>query len=222
MRFAWIALAAGGAALIVLLIMAGTRLQVSIKPTTASTDASVPAPPAEIAAEPARPVQVRPVEPALVAPPALAPDLQRIEPRASLGDLALARPSEPEETLLYRPVATAAGSLKAGGHSIVLDGIVPTEPKEECRSADGSSWPCGMIARTAFRNWLRGRAVECVVGEPPANEPVTSPCMLAGEDIALWLVENGFATAEPGGPYVEAGKEAEAAGRGIFGPAPGG
>lgn len=94
------------------------------------------------------------------------------------------------------------------------------EPDEQCSSADGSSWPCGMVARTAFRNWLRGRAIECIVGEPAASGTVISDCRLGKQDVALWLVENGLASAEPGGAYVDAEEKAKAERRGIFGPGP--
>lgn len=220
MRLTWVLLALGGMALVVLLILAGTGLQETGEPATASVVAPVPA------ADPPRPrsIKARPVDPALIAAPEVdALQLERVEPRAPLGDIALAmppRPGVPEPTLLHRPVATAAGRLEAAGHVIALDGIAAVEPDETCRAADGSSWPCGMVARTALRNWLRGRAVECTVGEPPARDAVTSACNLGGEDVAMWLVENGFATAVPGGPYEQAGEDAKAQRRGIFGPGP--
>lgn len=225
MRLGWVAAALSVTALAVLVALAGNALKGQDEPPTASVAAPSPDVPAAPEAIPrTAAVRARPVNPALVAPPQIdASDLERVEPRGPLGDIALALPPKqapPERTLLYQPVATAAGLLEAGGHKIALDGIAAITPEQECRATDGSSWPCGMVARTAFRNWLRGRAVACTVGEPPARETVITACDLGNEDVALWLVKNGFAVAQPGRLYAEAGEKAKAESRGIFGPGP--
>jgi endonuclease YncB( thermonuclease family) len=177
-----------------------------------------PSSPARPASPPRR--AVRPIAPDLVAPPPVAPaELRPAEPRPPLSDLALAgrhAPGEPALRLLFRPVATAAGRIEAQGHRIRLAGLEVTPPEAECPAADGSTWLCGLAARGAFRRFLRGRAVECVVSEQPAPQEVTTSCRLGNADLSEWLVENGLARAAPGGPLAAAGRQAEAARKGLF------
>lgn len=127
----------------------------------------------------------------------------------------------PRRAVLYQPVAVAAGLVDAQGYAIALAGIVATDVNEIC-SDNGASWPCGVHARTAFRNWLRGRALTCTVPREPQPGTVVSDCMLGGQNPAEWLVVQGWARAEPGGPYAALEEEARANRRGLFGPAPSG
>ncbi len=86
--------------------------------------------------------------------------------------------------------------------------------------SDGRDWNCGARARTAFRGFLRGRAVVCDV--PPETERgvIVAKCRIGKQDIGEWLVANGWVRAEDTGPYVDAGRKAEAERKGIFGTAP--
>lgn len=164
----------------------------------------------------------RPVAPDIAAPQLDVTDLERIDPREPLSPLGApedpaSRP--PGETLLLRPVAIAAGSFEAQGHRVTLEGIDIVEPDETCES-EGRSWPCGVHARTAFRNYLRGRAISCTVPATQSEETVVSRCTIANADPAAWLVSQGWARAEPGGPYEEQQREAIEARLGIHGTAP--
>lgn len=162
---------------------------------------------------------------------------QREAPRPPLGPSSLAalpdktvpvspaappalEPGEPRPTLLFRPVATAAGRIEAAGHVVDLEGIEVLDPSAQCQAGGGRTWPCGMVSRAAFRSWLRGRAVECTVAPVPPAAPVVSPCRLGRQDAARWLVANGLVAAVPEGAYAQAGAEAKAARRGIFGDRP--
>lgn len=178
-------------------------------------------PPAVVA--PPLPARARPVAPeAIAVPPVDRDTLERVEARKPLGEIGAARsPSEgpPAETLLFRPVAIAGGAFTALGYEVRLAGIVPTDASETC-SVEGASWPCGIHARTAFRNWLRGRALSCVVPPAPPAAPVVSKCVLGKQDAAEWLVAQGWARAEAGGDYTAFEDEARAARRGLFGLAP--
>ena len=151
--------------------------------------------------------------------------LQRIAPREPLS---VSTPPRPPRTAgreawrtrtLYRPVAAAAGHLTAMGYSLAIEGIDGIGLAETC-SFEGRDWPCGTLARTAFRAWLRGRAVACVTPEKPATEALTTGCTLAGEDVGAWLVNQGWARAAANGPYLAEEEDAREARRGIFGPPP--
>ncbi|WP_439273675.1 thermonuclease family protein [Pseudochrobactrum sp. HB0163] len=160
--------------------------------------------------------------------------LERIEPRPPLSALSLATPvqEKPAETapseeqaaeggLFYRPVALAAGRLAVGSRTIELNGIDIVEPDAVCADINGDIWQCGMQARTAFRSWLRGRAVACNMDGVAQDQPlIRTTCSLAGTDIARWLVENGWARATFGGAYTESQTQAEKKLLGVFGRKP--
>ncbi|UXN61260.1 thermonuclease family protein [Phyllobacterium zundukense] len=181
--------------------------------------------------------QARQVDPDAVAPSGTdnAP-LERVEPRPPLStrqELLPAPPTAPapappptpvdntaKPVLLYRPIATAAGTIEAAGYRIALDGIEIVQPEETCNVDGGSAWPCGMAARTAFRNWLRSRAVECNVPGQPPDDVIATQCRLGNADIAEWLVQNGWARAKDGTQMADRMKKAEEARLGIFGRPP--
>lgn len=174
--------------------------------------------------------QPRIIAPELVAPPPIdATGLKRAEPRTPLSELGAPAPEpKPQDTLYYRPIAIAAGMFESEGHTITVAGIRVIAPDQVCDATDGGAWPCGKRARTAFRYWLRGRAVECHIGEnaeeAAAGEESERPmrCSLAGYDVGTWLVENGWALSQAEGPYAEEEKAARDAGKGIFSGGPSG
>jgi endonuclease YncB( thermonuclease family) len=129
------------------------------------------------------------------------------------------RNEEPAETLLYRPLAQSAGTLSFGDRTLHIDGIVVTESARTCSDASGRVWPCGMIARTAFRNYLRGRALTCTVA-PDWSDGDSARCRLLDDDIGQWLVESGWAEAAPGSAYETLAETARSQGRGLFGTDP--
>lgn len=152
--------------------------------------------------------------------------LERVAPREPLSQLGQAQPPQrPEIFRLFRPVAPAAGRIEAGGQEIVVAGIDPVDPGQDCEAADGTTWPCGMRARTAFRLWLRGRAIDCKLPDQNSAKETTGSaasarCALDGDDVGQWLVENGWAPASADGPYGDLEKQARKAGKGLFGDGP--
>ncbi|TXR48384.1 thermonuclease family protein [Phyllobacterium endophyticum] len=181
--------------------------------------------------------QARQIDPdAMASSDSATAPLERVEPRAPLSvpetmagnPPAVSAPESPpapvdgtaKPTLLHRPVATAAGTIEAAGYRIALDGVEAVHPDETCNFEGGNAWPCGMAARTAFRNWLRSRAIECNVPGQPPNDVVATHCKLGDMDIAGWLVQNGWARAKDGTPMAEMMKKAEEAKLGIFGSPP--
>jgi endonuclease YncB( thermonuclease family) len=136
-------------------------------------------------ADPQSPAASRMVDPAIVAPPGLdAEGLQREAPREPLSQLSLALPPPPKMknewagTPLFRPLATESAVFESGGRTIAISGVESVPIDENC-VYEGASWSCGMRARTAFRLWLRGRALVCQL--PYEEQAVTrARCRLAG------------------------------------------
>ena len=104
--------------------------------------------------------------------------------------------------------------------TLTLPGIEIVAADETCTSPSGQEWPCGMAARTAFRAYLRGRALNCHLPDAPSDEDIATECLLQGEDPALWLVSQGWARAKPDGPFGLQAEAAELARLGIFGQPP--
>jgi endonuclease YncB( thermonuclease family) len=200
---------------------------------SAEAPATLQVPPSQVpAAEESQPPPPKPVAPsrmvapAIVAPPELAAgkELLREPPREPLSKLSLALPPVPEVknewagTPFFRPLAIESAVFESMGRTIAISGVASVPLGESCVH-EGVSWPCGVRARSAFRMWLRGRALVCRL--PDEEKPVTSArCRLAKQDAGAWLVANGWARAAPDGPYVQAEEKARDAGMGIFGAPP--
>jgi endonuclease YncB( thermonuclease family) len=122
--------------------------------------------------------------------------------------------------LVHQPIATAAGILDIDGLTIVLPGLDTVPTNETCTDPNGLLWPCGMGARTAFRAYLRGRALNCKLPDQRPNDAILGECLLQGEDPAAWLVKNGWARSKLDGPYASLQTEARTTKRGIFGSRP--
>jgi endonuclease YncB( thermonuclease family) len=189
-------------------------------------DDSEPATPVTSALQPFRPVQrSRSIDPEIVVQPQISGDLERVQPREPLSKLALAAPPKPKMpddwkgTKLFQPVASAAGLIEAKGYSVAVSGIDVVRQDETC-TFGGKSWPCGLRARTAFRAFLRGRAVVCTVPPEGGRDLIAAECRIGKQDVGQWLVDNGWARAANGGPYVEAADKARSAKKGIFGAPP--
>ncbi len=166
----------------------------------------------------------RSIAPDLVAVPEIdLHELERVEDRLPLGELGAApdpATMPPDERVLHGPVALAAGLVEAQGHRIRLAGIDILHAEANCEH-EGERWPCGAHARTAFRGFLRGRALVCTVPRVPSGETLVSACRVGTQDPALWLAEQGWAKAVDS-PYADALDAARREGRGMFGPPPGG
>jgi endonuclease YncB( thermonuclease family) len=128
-------------------------------------------------------------------------------------------PPVPIFQVLARPAAVAAGILETTRGRVTLKDVASLDPATLCGTG-ASAWPCGQLALTQFRRFLRGRYVTCDIADPAWEGAVTARCKLGKEDLAAWLVENGWVRAEAGSEYEKAGHAAEAGKRGVFGPDP--
>ncbi len=114
---------------------------------------------------------------------------------------------------LFRPKIVAADRLIAEDYTLSIDGVLAPAIEDRCGE---SKVRCGVIARASVRRWVRARAVTCFLPPEQKNAAVTqrSPdeivrtkCLLAGEDVATWLVANGWAIPSSGEDGTNASSE---------------
>ncbi|TFF27137.1 hypothetical protein E3C22_01250 [Jiella endophytica] len=142
--------------------------------------------------------------------------LERLPPRPPLSEAKL-RPDTPKPRLLPRPVALDGARIAYRQGVITLPGVEALPLAERCGPDEGN-FPCGVMARTELRRFLRGRSIACDVPQDFGLKrgEATSACTVADEDIGRWVVENGWAKAAPGGPYEKAEAAAKEAKRGLW------
>ncbi|ASY61606.1 Succinoglycan biosynthesis protein ExoI [Sinorhizobium sojae CCBAU 05684] len=162
---------------------------------------------------------VRSVEPGLFALPEddLARPLERVAPRPPLSGPQIDQ--KPATIVLHRPVALAAGLVRSGDMTLQFREIDQESAEKVCGES-GETWPCGMIARTAFRNFLRGRALVCDHMEEKRDGATVATCTVGGQNAAEWLATNGWAIALPGTSLEAATNAARKARRGFYGEDP--
>lgn len=177
----------------------------------------LPVPEASVESAPVEAKPLRSIEPDTFGNPGAGEPLERIEARTPLSEPA-AKP-EPEPQILRHPVALSAGMLQFDNGMLQLDGIEPQAADRQC--GDGASaWPCGLVARTAFRNYIRARAMTCIVPATTWQGTVTARCSIGDSDPARWLAENGWAEAAANSPLAASIETAKTAGLGFYGKDP--
>lgn len=168
---------------------------------------------------------------AAAAPRAIAPEkfatpfaqnavrLERIAPRAPLTPT-VEPETGPRPTLLHKPLVIAAGEIVFPEGGLRLKGIVVTDPDDTCTDQEGRLWPCGIIARTAFRNFVGGRSLSCNLPEERWREIIVVTCLVGKQDPAAWLASSGWARTFVGSKYADLGAAAQRQAKGIFGSDP--
>lgn len=165
------------------------------------------------------PGAIRPVEPETFASPLTdgATPLERVEGPA---DKVVEPVKKEKPVLIPRPNTVNAGTLTAGKRTMILVGLVPTDIERQCPDASGQQWPCGVVARTSLRLFLRNRSINCDLPGQQGDGEINTTCRLGERDIGEWLVENGWAEATEGSAFEKAAQEAKAARRGLYGDDP--
>lgn len=118
---------------------------------------------------------------------------------------------------LPRPIAESAGILAFGDRRLQLAGIIPTPAHRICTDADATEWPCGMLAKTNFRLFLRLRTVNCDLDSTDWKGTILASCKIGTQDVSQWLVENGWAEAADGSVLADTGAKATQEKKGLHG-----
>lgn len=162
--------------------------------------------------------QVRAIEPEAFSSPAFndTGDLERIAARAPLSTIE--ERAKPKVVLLHRPLSLSAGVVAFGSDQRVrLADIIETDFGRTCIAGDGSSWPCGAMARTQQRLFLRNRSLACETSSADWQGEIRARCWVGIQDVSSWLAKYGWVEAEPGSALATLTEEARAARRGLFG-----
>ena len=182
-------------------------------PETAEPTARISDERAEMIARSAEPA----APPAAVPRNGTAPKPADTEPQAAPAAASeTASPAAKKAIELPRPTIENAGDLSFGERKLQLAGIVSTPADRICGPA-GRQWPCGMMAKTALRQLLRNRSINCDLDTAEWKGTITAACRLGTQDLGSWLAENGWAEAAAGSPLAAISETARQAGRGIYG-----
>ncbi|WP_417813017.1 thermonuclease family protein [Thalassospira alkalitolerans] len=93
-----------------------------------------------------------------------------------------------------------ADTLQINDTRYRLYGVDAVEANQMCRKPDGTPWPCGRQAIDALSGMLKGREVVCEIWQgdhPDAYDRLIAICHAGADDLAEWLVKNGWAVADP-------------------------
>lgn len=223
-----------GMAIVVGLLLAGqARLNSSEGPAAdADTDSMAAAPPnanADTAERPAsltdedaaliaRATEPAPAEPS-AAPSENAPADEAAQNAPSPAEIPPATSDGKDSVQLLRPTVESAGILSFGKRRLQIANVIETPVDKSCGS-EGKQWPCGMMAKTALRLYLRNRTIDCDLASDAWEDMARAACRLGQQDIGGWLVDNGWAEAKAGSPFAAAGEKAKQAKEGIHGEDP--
>ncbi|MEY9593037.1 endonuclease YncB(thermonuclease family) [Bradyrhizobium yuanmingense] len=110
-------------------------------------------------------------------------------------------------------------TLEIHGSRIRLSGIDATESTQLCRGEDSRQYRCGATAANDLSAFIARRPVTCLPVALDQYGRTVATCSVGGVDLGEWLVRNGFALdgrRYSKGKYIDAQRDAERAGRGIW------
>jgi endonuclease YncB( thermonuclease family) len=131
--------------------------------------------------------------------------------------LAVLAASTPAWGLEGAAMAVDGATLEIDGRTVRLAGIEAPELGHTCAVPEGR-WSCGVLARDALADLVRGRSVLCAEANTALWSIALARCSVQGRDVGALLVQFGWvatsATAAP--EYVALERKARAARAGIW------
>ncbi len=117
-----------------------------------------------------------------------------------------------------RARAVSGDTLRIGRQVVHLNGIEAPELAQACKDARNRGWRCGRRARSTLRRLVRRRRVTCDAVSQDARGRISARCSAGGRDLAVEVVERGYAFAEGMifKTYAAAEDRAREASRGIW------
>ena len=119
------------------------------------------------------------------------------EPATRIAALALPAPALPAAAIPVAGPATVidGATLSVGGKRVRLHGIAAPALDQTCFDAQERGYACGRAAAQALAARIGEGPVAC---EPRGGDGASARCRLGADDLAAWLVENGYAVADRG------------------------
>ena len=110
------------------------------------------------------------------------------------------------------------GSLRVDNRTVRLDGIIIPPTDQTCQS-NVRPITCAPQAALALNFKIGVNFVHCDIRERRPNGDVTAHCTVNDEDLAAWLIQQGWAAAAPDAPpeYIVLEKIARQRGLGVWG-----
>lgn len=112
-----------------------------------------------------------------------------------------------------------ANSVDIGGRPVRLHGIAAPVESQICER-NGAAWRCGQDASWALAERLERHWLLCDTMDDASPEASTAVCYLGGRqgiDVGAWMVEQGWALADPAASdYAAQEQAAQKAGRGLW------
>lgn len=131
--------------------------------------------------------------------------------------LAVLATSTPAWGLEGAATAIDGATLEIAGRTVRLAGIEAPELGHTCAVPEGR-WSCGVVARDALADLVRGRSVLCSEAGPAAWTVAIARCSVQGRDVGAVLLQFGWAAtsaaAEP--DYLAFERKARTARAGIW------
>ncbi|WP_018700878.1 thermonuclease family protein [Amorphus coralli] len=127
-------------------------------------------------------------------------------------------PLPPKPVRYHLVVVEDATTIDASGTVLTIGSVEGPTTFEACKEGSPVAWSCELRARTALRQLVRARAIECLavdeetarlLSSPEAEDPegqhgpkgpFEATCSVGGTDIAGWLVSQGWAKPAEGAP----------------------
>lgn len=125
-------------------------------------------------------------------------------------------PLPPKPVRYHLVVVEDATTIDSSGTVLKIGEVQGPASFKACEDGSPVQWSCELRARTALRQLVRSRAIECLAldedaarrleasadgnAEPPEGGPFPATCSVGGTDIASWLVSQGWARPAEGAP----------------------
>lgn len=121
------------------------------------------------------------------------------------------------ETLTGAALVFDGDTIMLSLRKIRLLGMDAPELNQTCQHG-GMDWPCGIQARDALTDLVKGKTVSCELNGRHSYGRPLAHCHVGATDLGAWMMEQGWAMSDPrfDQPYLPQQARAKAAKRGMW------
>ena len=126
--------------------------------------------------------------------------------------------AQAESVVNGMPTIIDGDSLEVSGKRLQLHGIDAPEPGEFCEKANGRSFDCGRIARSALLDLTAGVEVTCQTIDKPSGVTQPATCAAGGFSLNRNMIYTGWALVDRAvtTDFIEVEAEAKRQKRGLW------